>query len=156
MVPHHAVRWREVLIPIVIVALAAGIGQTRLGHAMLERAGLVKAPASYTSLAFVHPAALPAQLTSEQAAVVSFIIDNNSGASGDYRWSVSLIQGQRVHRMAAGHVSVLPRQAAAITRSAQIFCTQGPVRIVVSLVNPAEHIDAWTACKRKTPRANHA
>jgi hypothetical protein len=156
MVSHHAVRWRKVLIPIIVAALAAGIGQTRLGYAMLERAGLVKTPPSYTSLAFAHPAALPAQLTSEQVTAVSFIIGNNSGASGNYQWSVSLIQGQRVHRMAAGHVSVLPRQAAAITRSAQVSCTQGPVRIVVSLVRPAEHIDAWTACRRKTPRANHA
>jgi hypothetical protein len=147
IVSHRKARWWGVLLLIVVVMLAAGIGQTRPGHAILEKVGLFKEPASYTSLAFMHPTSLPVQLMSKQAAAVSFIIRNNSGISSDYQWSVSLVQGQRVRRVAAGRISVISGHATAITSSARISCAQGKVRIVVSLVKPAEHIDAWTACK---------
>lgn len=146
-VPPRKARWWGALLLIVVVMLAAGIGQTRPGQVILKKVGLFKEPASYTSLAFMHPTSLPVQLMSKQAAAVSFIIRNNSGITSDYQWSVSLVQGQRVRRVAAGRTSVISGHAAAITSSARISCTQGKVRIVVSLVKPTEYIDAWTVCK---------
>jgi hypothetical protein len=44
------------------VILATGIGQTSLGHTILQKAGVAGEPPSYTSLAFTHPGSLPTQL----------------------------------------------------------------------------------------------
>ena len=74
--------------------LAAGVGQTSFGHEILGKAGLFEEPASYTSLAFLHPGSLPEQLTPERlspkqaTAGFSFIIRNAGDTPHDYQWSV--------------------------------------------------------------------
>jgi hypothetical protein len=147
IVPHRMVRWRGAVTLIAVIALAFGLGQTSLGHAMLGKAGLFKEPTSYTSLAFLHPQPLPPQLRSRKATVVvSFAIHNSGGTAHDYQWSVMLVQAQHTHPVAAGVARVPPGGGVAITRSARISCTRGKVKIVVSLARPAEFIDAWTAC----------
>lgn len=148
-VPHHAVRWRGLITLIAVIALATGMGQTSLGHAILAKVGLFE-EASYTSLAFLRPQTLPKQLSSRQATVVvPFVIHNASGIATDYHWSVALVQGQRTRHVAAGNVRVASGRGASITRSATISCTRGQVRIVVSLERPAESIDALTACSSR-------
>lgn len=143
---HRAVRGWGLATLVAVVVLAAGIGQTTAGHAVLREAGLFEAPASYTSLAFRDP--LPTeQLRSERAEVgVSFVIRNVGSTPGDYQWSIVLVQGSRTSLVAGGSAGLAPGRETAITRSAKIVCTQGQVRIVVSLARPAEYIDAIMAC----------
>jgi hypothetical protein len=146
-VSNRMVRWRGAVTLIAVIALAFGVGQTGPGHAILRKTGLLKEPASYTSLAFLHPQPLPPQLRSRKATVgVSFAIHNSGGTAHDYQWSVTLIQAQHTHTVAAGVARVPARGGMAITRSARISCTRGKVKIVVSLARPAEFVDAWTAC----------
>lgn len=140
-------RWRGLATLVAVVALAAGIGQTAAGRTILREAGLFEEPTSYTSLAFQYPQRLPEQLGSKRANVgVSFVIRNAGSTPSDYQWSMLLVQGSRTRLVAAGSVGLAPRRETAITRSAKIFCTQGRVRIVVSLARPAEYIDAMVAC----------
>jgi hypothetical protein len=140
------------------VVLTAGVAQTNFGHELLGKVGLFEEPTNYTSLAFLHPQALPEKLSSQQATVgVSFLIQNNGGIQRDYQWSVLLVQGRRTRPVATGSVSLASGHGAAITRDARIFCTQGQVQIVVRLARLAESIDAWTACssvRDKFPPAN--
>ena len=145
-VSHHVVRWRGLITLIAVITLAAGMGQTSFGHAILAKVGLFEEPASYTSLAFLRPQSLP-KLSSRQApVVVSFVIHNAGGIASEYQWSILLVQGQRTRHTAAGNVRVAAGREASITRFVTIPCTQGQVRIVVSLERPAESIDALTAC----------
>jgi hypothetical protein len=144
---HSAKRWWGAIALVAVVAMAAGIGQTSAGHAILRRAGILEEPASYTSLAFLHPQSLPEQLVSKRASIeFAFVIHNAGGTPRDYRWSVLLVHGKRARPVGSGSIRVAPGRGAAITRSANVSCTRGRVRIVVSLARPAESIDAWTAC----------
>jgi hypothetical protein len=143
---HRTSRWRGLVTLIAIIILAAGVGQTSFGHDILGKTGLFEEPASYTSLAFLHPGSLAGQLTSKQV-TVSFIIRNAGDTPHDYQWSMSLAQGKRTRQIAGGTTRVASGNGTAITRAATISCTQGQARIVVSLAHPAEYIDAWLACK---------
>ena len=145
--PGLLVRWRSAIALAVLVMLAVGLGQTGPGRSVLRKAGLLGGPASYTSLAFLHPQSLNEQLGSKRADVaVSFVIHNAGGVPQDYRWAVLLAQGQRTRSIGSGSVRVGSGRAAAITRPAKIFCTRGRVRIAVNLARPAEWIDAWLTC----------
>src|SRR5580658_675899 len=131
---HSSVRWRGLAAFAAVIALAVGVGQTSVGHAVLRKAGLFAEPTGYTSLAFLHPQSLPEQLGSKPTSVsISFVIHNARGAPSEYLWSVLLVQGQLTQRVAAGTVRVASGRGATITRSATILCTQPQVRIVVSL-----------------------
>jgi hypothetical protein len=128
--------------------LAAGIGQTSTGHALLEKAGLLQKRTGYTSLAFLDPTSLPKHLKSKQVTVeVAFVIHNTGAISDIYEWSMSLVQKQSTRRVAAGNVRVTSGHAATISRHVRIACSRGQVRIVVSLASPAEDIHAWATCK---------
>jgi len=142
-----ASRWLSVVALAAIVALGAGMGQTSFGHAILRKAGLFEEPTSYTSLAFLHPQSLPEQLRSKRASIgVSFVIHNAGSTSSYYQWSVVLAEGRRPRHVAAGSVRLAAGREAAITRSVEVLCTRGTLRIIVDLAHPAESIDAWTAC----------
>ena len=145
---HRMAIWRGAIALVAAVALAAGIAQTSFGHEVLRKAGLFEEPASYTSLAFVDPQLnVIENLSSRQVPVpVSFAIHNSTGVPRYYRWSVLLVQSGRTRSMAAGGVHVASGREAAITRSVNISCRKGRVRVIVKLVSPAESIDAWMAC----------
>lgn len=145
----RTVRWRGTVALAIVVVMAAGLGQTGAGHAILRKAGLFEEPAGYTSLAFLNPRSLNEPLASKRADVtVSFVIHNAGSTSRDYRWTVLLAQGQRTRRVASGSVRVASGRGAAVTQSAEIICTRGKVRIVVNLARPSESIDAWMTCRR--------
>lgn len=145
-------RWRGFTAQVAVIAVAAGIAQTGVGHALLRRAGLFEEPSGYTSLAFLHPQLLPEQLDPKRANVgVSFVIHDIGNAPSDYRWSVLLVDEGRTHRVDTGEVRVASGRGIVISRSVDISCTPGRTRIVVSLRRPAESIDAWTACR--SPRS---
>jgi hypothetical protein len=133
-----------------LAAVAVGMGQTSAGHRILQDAGLVAAPVSYTSLAFRNPESLPQQLYAKRADInVSFAIQNAGTAARDYQWSVLLVQGDRVHRLATGKSRIGPGRRTVITRSAATSCSPGQARIVVKLAHPAENIDALTVCRSR-------
>ena len=112
-------RWRGIVTLIAAVVLAAGIGQTGPGHAILGKLGLYEEPASYTSLAFLHPGSIGEQLQKQATVGVSFVIRNTGGTPRNYQWSVSVIQRQQTRHVAAGSASVASGQGTTITRAAK-------------------------------------
>ena len=144
--------WRGVVALVAVVAVAAGMAQTSVGHEMLRKTGLLEEPPSYTSLAFQNPQFLTEQLGSKRNNIgVAFVIHNAGITPRDYQWSVLLVQNGRTHRVAAGGLRVASGREAAITRSAEISCTRVRVRVIVKLASPAEFIDSWIACS--SPRS---
>jgi hypothetical protein len=130
------------------VVVLASVFQTSAGHAALRAVGLIQGPAGYTSLSFLHPGSLPEQPAPAHGnTVTSFAIRNATSSTHDYRWSVSLVHRELTRLVQAGSVRLAPGRAAEVTRSIAITCTQGTVRIVVSLESPAESIDSWIACR---------
>jgi osmotically-inducible protein OsmY len=146
-VSHRPVKLRGALVLGAIIVLAAGLGQTSTGHAVLQKAGLFEKPASYTALSFKNPQSLPRQLDSQRTDVrISFEIQNTSSVPQDYQWTVQLDQGALTYRAATGNAHLGSARAVVIARDVQISCTQGLVRMIVSLARPAEFIDSWAAC----------
>ncbi len=145
--PHWA-RWRGLIILVSSVVVLASVFQTSVGHATLRAVGLSQGPTGYTSLSFLHPLSLPEQLrTAHGNAVTSFAIHNATSGTRDYHWSISLVGRESIRRVHAGSVRLAPGRGAEVTRSTAITCTQGAVRIVVSLASPAESIHTWIACR---------
>lgn len=145
---HRRASWRSAVIITVILLLAASIGQSSAGHTLLERAGLLQKPATYTSLAFLDPAGIPQTLKSKRTTIeVAFVIRNSGGIPDLYDWSLSLVQKQSVRHVATGNVRLRSGHAATISRLVRITCSQGQVQIVVSLTRPAEDIHARATCK---------
>jgi hypothetical protein len=150
---HLTVRWRGLIALAAGAMLAAGLGQTSRGHAVLRAMGLLDEPTTYTSLAFLNPQSLPQQLEATRASVnASFVIHNANTTPSTYQWSVLLAQGRRTHRLAGGNVLVAPGHGAAISPSLEIDCTSGKVRIEVNLAHPAESIDVWLTCPPRRGR----
>jgi hypothetical protein len=141
-------RWRGLIALIGGTVVLVGISQTSVGHVLLVKAGLLQEPAGgHTSLSFLHPQSLPERLTSERADVrASFVINNATGTTSDYHWSVVLISQGRTRRVHAGKVRLSSGHEAEITQSVAITCARERIRIVVSLEHPAESIGAWMAC----------
>lgn len=150
---HRMAIWRGAIALVAAVALAAGIAQTGFGHNVLRKAGLLEEPTSYTSLAFVDPRLnVIENLSARQVPVsVSFEIHNATSTPRYYQWSVFLVQRGHTHGTAAGSVHLASGRGAAITRSVNISCRRGRVRVIVKLASPAEFIDAWMTCY--TPRS---
>lgn len=147
-ISYRAIRWRGAAALVAVVMLIAGTAQTHMGQVMLQKAGLYEEPTSYTSLAFSDPQFLPKQLNRKRVNIdVSFTINNVGAARHGYKWLVLLDQGGYVRRAAAGSVSVASGKRATITQSTEIICTRRQVRLIVSLANPAESIDASTTCR---------
>jgi hypothetical protein len=154
-----AIWWRAAAL-VALVALAAGLGQTAIGHQVLRKTGLFEEQAGYTSLAFQDPGFLVEQLSSERESVdVSFVIHNATSTPRSYLWSEFVAQGGRSRRVAAGAVRVAAERETAITRLQELSCTRGRVQVIVKLASPAESIDAWMACsspRRPTLPHRHA
>jgi hypothetical protein len=145
---HRAMRSWGAAALIAVVALAAGIGQTNPGREIMRAAGLSSAPTTYTSLAFLNPQSSQQQLGPLPANVkASFVIHNGEGLARDYQWSVSLVQGRNTRSVAIGSIRIASGDDTSIIRSARVACTQAKVKIVVSLVHPAESIDSWATCR---------
>lgn len=143
------VRYWGTTVLVAMIILAAGIGQTNLGHTILQEAGVTGRTTGYTSLAFSDPQFLRSQLGSKPAKInVSFVIQNTGATPHDYQWSVSLTRGQRRYDVATGSVHIPGRHRVTITRSTINSCTRRQIKIAVSLAEPAESIGAWIACSQ--------
>lgn len=143
-------KWHELGAVIALVAATAGIGQTGIGHAALQKVGLLGPPPNYTSLSFLHPQSLPEQVTTARTNVdASFIIHNMASSPNNYHWEVFLFQGKRERRLDQGSIAVGPEHIAVLTQHVDITCASGKVRVVVRLTHPAEYISAWAVCSSR-------
>lgn len=130
-----------------IIVTGAVIGQTGIGHAILQRAGLAAEPAGYTSLSFLHPLSLPESLSSKRENVnLSFTIANHTASSNNYQWSLRIRERGSSRELASGQMSLAPAQMKIITESVAIGCTAGQAKITVAVAHPAQSIDVWAAC----------
>ncbi len=137
---------------VALISLAAGAAQTSPGRSLLQKAGLASAPASYTTLSFAHPQALPARLRSVVAAIhVSFVIHNASGSSAPrvYHWAIMLSHAGASLYGAVGQTRVPSGAGTTVNTTVLAVCTGGRLRLAVRLARPAESIDFWTACRTR-------
>lgn len=147
-------RW-SLLSIVALVVICAGLAQTSQGHALLSDAGLYKAPASYTELAFTDSGALPDTLKSAKGAEgqargqvpVSFSVHNVSGSPRAYQWSIAVTVGVKSQVKAAGTVGVPAQGKATVTKSVAAVCGKAPsLQVAVRLASPAESIGFWVSC----------
>lgn len=145
----HAARWRGASVLVISLVMIAGLAQTSAGHVVLQKLGLFKKPAAFTSLAFSNPRSLPAQINQKRTSVsVSFVIRNVSGTSHDYAWRLLLSESGETRTVATGGVRIGPKGESRVSRRVRITCTAKTQRnrIVVDLVDPAESVYAWSTC----------
>ena len=130
------------------IVVAAGLAQTGTGHRLMQRAGLIGAPAAYTALYFTNPRALPTKVPSRHFALaVPFTIHNVSATARDYQWSVLALQGPRTRAAARGRLSVAPDRTANLDQPVSGFCTAGTLQLVIRLSAPRESIDFRASCR---------
>lgn len=127
--------------------MLTSIFQTNVGHAILRTAGLSQGSSGYTSLSFLEPKSLPEQLKLKHSTVdASFVILNATNTKRDYSWSIFLVRQGHADHVYTGNVRLASGGKAEISRSVTIKCTGGQIRMVVSLEQPAESINALMAC----------
>jgi hypothetical protein len=139
--------WWSAVALVVLLLVGAGVAQTGEGHVLLQDAGLVQGPSSYTELAFTTPGSLPSQLTSSHAPInVLFGIHDSSGSSRIYQWSIVLVRSGRSDVEASGTVSTSVQGTATVAKTVTAACVGGRLQVVVRLVSPAESIAFWVTC----------
>lgn len=146
---------KSLVLVIALVALCAGLAQTRQGHVLLSDAGLYKPPASYTELTFTTPSELPSTLSSPNSPInVSFSIHNAAGAARAYQWSVVLTKaGQKSHVKASGTTTVPAQERVTVTKSVAMTCVGGRLQVLVRLASPDESVDFWVTCSSNAKRS---
>jgi hypothetical protein len=137
--------WRALAL-VVVVAFAVEMAQTSLGHALLQKAGLVKAP-SYTALSFVQPQLLPTQLPARNSSVrVSFAIRNATASPHAYNWQVHLMRGKNSTSIASAQILVPSGGSSIVANTIRTSCVGGRIDFVIKLAVPEESINFWSAC----------
>lgn len=146
--------WRSVGAIVVVAAAATGIGQTGAGHGLLEKAGLIQRPASYTALSFKAPdTPVKVRPADKRAHYYSLTVNiqNTSATSRDYLLSLLLVQRPgHARRINTAASLVGPGKMASIPLTGKIICARDSVEFIVQLAGsrPAEAIHAWTTCPR--------
>jgi hypothetical protein len=147
--------WRSVGALVVVAAAATGIGQTGVGHALLERAGLTQRPAGYTALSFTAPD-VPVKVGSAGKRAHSYSLTvniRNTNTTSRY-YLLSLLLAQRpgqARRIRTRTALVGPRKAVSISQKGTFDCERGrPVEFIVQLAGRDTHeaIHAWASCRR--------
>jgi hypothetical protein len=142
--------WRSVGALVAVGAVLTGIGQTRAGHSLLEKAGLIQRPTPYTALSFTsarQPLQSKAQHGRRVRYTLTFAIQNAEPRPQDYRWSVLLAQpGSRARVISTSTQRVVPGNKATIPFRKTISCRPGSVEFIVQLADPSEAIHAWGSC----------
>jgi hypothetical protein len=147
--------WRSVGALVVVAAAATGIGQTGVGHGLLERAGLTQRPAGYTALYFTDPTR-PVLATKPAGKRVpytlKFFVHNAQPTLQDYRWSLRLVQQPGHARpVKSQRATVGPGKTVLISPTGKFTCDRDRrVEFIVQLAGPDTHetIHAWAACGR--------
>lgn len=133
---------------LLLLAVAAlAVIQTGTGHLALTAAGVLGAPAGYTSLSFVKPQALPDTITASPVTVdLSFAIHNATPDGRDYRWTLTLSNAVVTDQIFSGTSQVPSGETRVVTEPLALSCKEGPTTILISLADPVEHIDAHIGC----------
>jgi hypothetical protein len=147
--------WRSVGALVVVAAAVTGIGQTGTGHALLQKAGLIRQPAGYTALSFTVPNT-PVTVTPEAGKRARYALTvnvrNTNTTSRDYLLSLLLVQRPGHARRINSQASLVgPGKMVSIPLTGKITCARdpAPVEYIVQLAGsrPAEAIHAWTTCR---------
>ncbi len=139
--------WLRWITVIAVFAAASGLALTGDGYSLLQKAGLVARPVSYTALSFENPEALPTQLPSAHTTVkTAFMIHNVSGAPRTYHWFVDITRNDRSMRIRTGTLKLLAESQRVISEILALSCPSGRLKVTISLANPAESIDYWANC----------
>lgn len=137
--------WRALALAVVL-AFAVEVAQTGLGHALLQKAGLVKTP-SYTALSFAAPQRLPTQLPARNSSVsVSFVIRNATTSLHAYNWQVQLVRGKSSTPAASSRTLVPAGASTIVANTIRTSCVGGKIDFVIKLAVPEESINFWSAC----------
>jgi hypothetical protein len=148
--------WRSVAALVVVAAAATGIGQTGVGHALLEKAGLIQRPAVFTALSF-EAADRPVKVRSAGKGAhyysLTVKIQNTNTTSRDYLLSLLLVQRPgHAHRVKTRPTLVVgPGKTVSIPQKGKFVCERGdPVEFIVQLAgrDTREAIHAWASCRR--------
>jgi hypothetical protein len=145
--------WRSVGALVVVAAAVTGIGQTGTGHALLQKAGLIRQPAGYTALSFTVPNT-PVKVTAGKRAhyALTVSVRNTNTTSRDYLLSLLLVQRPGHARRINSQASLVgPGKMVSIPLTGKITCARdpAPVEFIVQLAGsrPAEAIHTWTTCR---------
>jgi hypothetical protein len=143
--------WRSVGALVAAAAVVTGIGQSGVGHSLLEKAGLIQRATPYTALSFPSPGQ-PLWTKQDGRRVrytLTFAIQNAEPRPQDYRWSVLLAQpGSQTRVISTNTQRVVPGNKATIPFRKTISCRPGSVEFIVQLADPSEAIHAWGSCPR--------
>jgi hypothetical protein len=142
--------WSAVGLVAVVVA-AAVLAQTGAGRALTREMGLTRTPPAYAQLSFAQPQSLPGSLTAPDTTLsVPFEIRNSSAAGRTYQWSVTLVHGRSIQRLAMGGTRVPAGGSVTTDPTVTVSCTGGRARLDVGLASPHESIDFYLTCAAAT------
>ena len=117
-----------------VIAAAALIGQTGIGHTLMGKAGLAAEPTGYTSLSFADPLSLPKSLDAKPQDVdLAFVISNYANSNQYYEWSVRLRETGSSQELASGKLSLAPAQTKTVDKSVLVRCSARQMNITVAL-----------------------
>jgi len=146
--PDKPVAWWRVPIGVVAVAVIVLVfAQTAAGQQVMRRAGLEGPASSYTALSFTNPGALQGHLPLGHFSTrVGFALENDSQTSNHYQWTIQMIDGKHVTKVATGQATVGGGDTIDESRTVTGMCQSGNLKLVVSLAAPAESIDFMAHC----------
>jgi hypothetical protein len=139
-------RWRLFLLGAVVL-IGAGLAQTQPGHVVFSDVGLYQTAKPYTALSFTDPDTLPTALKKPSSSFkISFDINNVSGDSKSYQWSVALVHAGKSQVKASGAVLAPAQGQTAVSRTVTATCASGRLQVVVRLAGIPESISFWISC----------
>jgi hypothetical protein len=139
--------WFRLTVIVVGFLLVMGVVQSNFVRPLWRAIGVIGPPQSYTAISFENPRDLPTELSGKQPTVTAaFMISNKTADPQNYAWAVSVVEGDTVRGSSSGNINVAAGQAALVSRQIKINCKPGQVKLMVSLIRPKEHIDAFMNC----------
>jgi hypothetical protein len=149
----HRHRDRRAWFALAAVVLAvAGLAQTRPGRDAMSSLGLSSAADRYTALSFTTPDGLGQQTGADQISA-SFAIANHEGADRNYRWTVTVGEGDRGRPVIEGATQVADGSTGIVRPAVPNPCPTADAavaptreRITVSLSDPSQSIGFWLTC----------
>jgi hypothetical protein len=132
-------RWWPVLVPVVLLTIAASICLPSGRHQWAL--SLVRQPTPYTTLAFDHPADLPATAVVNRPIGVSFSISNREGRALTYEYVLTQNSSRAVTVLRRSARTVAVNGSWNIMTTIRPSCSSSPCRIQVSLPGHPEKID---------------
>lgn len=132
-------RWWPVILPVVVVALAATLILPATRHEWTL--SIFRQPTPYTALSFSKAWALPDTVVTGRPLAISFVIDNQEGRTLQYRYVVTETSSDTSAVLAHSTKKVAAGQSSTVRVAIRPTCFLSPCRIQVSLPGHPETID---------------